>query len=361
MKPKKIYVTSPELPPLGEFTSCLESIWKSKTLTNNGPFSQKLETELSNYLGAENVSLVTNGTQALDLVIKALGVKGEVITTPFTFIATANALILNGIKPIYADISEKDGNIDPDSIEPLITANTTAILGVHCYGNTCDTAKIRKIADRYKLKVIYDAAHCFGVKTLGQSHLNDCDYSIISLHATKLFNTLEGGLIVSKTSEYKRHVDQLRNFCFLGEDRVGGIGTNGKIDEVRSALGLCQIKYVNHNIKERQRVFLRYAKGLSSSCRILLEGDHPNYSYMPIVIPTARLRDEIYSKLKGFDIFARRYFYPLVSSLIDPMSDPATDTPHAHRLASQILCLPIYPALEDSDIDRIIAIVNSLL
>lgn len=361
MTRKKIYVTSPELPPLDEFTPYLKDIWQSKILTNSGPLCIQLELELAKYLGVEHVSLVTNGTLALDLVIKALNIKGSVITSPFTFVATANALILNGIKPIYADINKKDGNINVDSIEALITPDTTAILGVHCYGNTCDTAKINKIANKYGLKVIYDAAHCFGVRTVDQSHLTNCDYSIISLHATKLFNTLEGGLIISKNAAYKKNVNELRNFCFVGEDIVSGVGTNAKIDEMRSALGLCQIKYVDQNISARRRVYLRYAAGLPACCKILITGNHPNYSYIPIVMPSNTLRERIYSRLKSADIYARRYFYPLVSSLTDTSQNPAVETPEAHDLAERILCLPIYPTLEDYDIDRIVSIFNDLI
>lgn len=363
MNDKPIYVTQPFLPPLEEFTIYLEQIWKNKTLTNGGPFHQQLEKALCEYLGVENISLFNNGTIALITALQALKIKGEVITTPYSFVATAHSLLWNGIEPVFVDIDPNTLNLDPSKIEAAITTKTTAIMPVHCYGHPCDVEGIQEIADYHNLKVIYDAAHAFGVDCHCGSVLNHGDLSVLSFHATKVFNTFEGGAIVCRDIETKRHIDQLKNFGFVDEVTVDIAGINGKMSEVNAAFGLLQLKHIDTALEERKKVdklyrsLLKYIKGI----RCLEDAGEKvaNYSYFPILIESEYpiTRDELYQKLKDKNIFARRYFYPLISDF--PMyKDFKSSNPNniqaAIKATGQVICLPIYPELSDQDIKKIV-------
>lgn len=361
MPNKPVYVTQPYLPPLEEFIPYLEQIWFNKVLTNGGPLHQQLEQALCEHLGVEHISLFTNGTIALVTALQALRVTGEVITTPYSFVATSHSLLWNGIKPVFVDIDPKTLNLDPAKIEAAITPQTTAIMPVHCYGQPCDVEAIQKIADNYNLKVIYDAAHAFGVKDASGSVLNHGDLSVLSFHATKVFNTFEGGAIVCPDAKTKVRIDQLKNFGHVGEVTVVAPGINGKMSEFNAALGLLQLKYVNQAIARRKEIDTAYRERLAG-----VEGIHclndagervANYSYFPILVgadyPISR--DELYQKLKDHGIHPRRYFYPLISDF--PMY---RGLPSAHRenlpvatvAARQVLCLPIYPDLDISVVDE---------
>lgn len=368
MNDKKIYVTEPSMPDLEEFIPYLEKIWESKWLTNNGQFHIKLEKELAEFLGVKHLCLFNNGTIALMVALQALRITGEVITTPFSFVATTHSLWWNDIKPVFCDIEDKTYNLDPDKIESLITPKTTAILPVHVYGNPCDNEKIQKIADAYGLKVIYDAAHAFNVKKDGQSILNMGDLSILSFHATKVFNTFEGGAIVCHDEKMKQRIDFLKNFGFAGETTVVAPGINGKMNEIQSAFGLLQLQYVEANIQKRKEIAAYYDKAFQKIEGITLPPRHPsvikNYSYYPILIDTEEFgssRDEVYDRLKKENIFARKYFYPLISSFSTYHSLPSAQPerlPIANQIAEQILCLPIFSDLKLSDLNRIIEIVR---
>lgn len=364
---KIISVTSPLLPPLEEFLPYLEQIWQSKRLTNNGPFHQELESSLARYLGVEYLSLFTNGTTALITALQALGIKGEVITTPYSFVATANALVWNRLTPVFVDIDEHTFNIDPEKIEDAITANTTAIMPVHCYGNPCDVAAIKDIADKHGLRIIYDAAHAFGVQDEGGSILRYGDLSVLSLHATKVFNTFEGGAIISPNAETKKHVDQLRNFGFVDEVTVVTSGINGKMSEINAAFGLLQLKHIDHALQRRQVIDGLYHSLLASTpgihCGIGSDGYVPNYAYFPVLVCDnyPMTRDELYDALKEHNIFARRYFYPLITDLAaykEIHSLRRHPTPRAEDVAGKVICLPIYPDLERIDVERIVSIIN---
>jgi dTDP-4-amino-4,6-dideoxygalactose transaminase len=363
--PKKtppIYVTQPLLPPLEEFIPYLQQIWDSKWLTNNGPFHQQLETALCEHLGVEHISLFTNCTIALITALQALRITGEVITTPYSFVATSHSLLWNGIKPVFVDIDPVTLNLDPDKIEAAITPQTTAIMPVHCYGHPCDTKAIQKIADNYNLKVIYDAAHAFGVKDAYGSVLNHGDLSVLSFHATKVFNTFEGGAIVCPDAKTKVRIDQLKNFGYVGEINVVAPGINGKMSEFNAALGLLQLKYLDQALARRKeidgayRVRLKDVKGIS--CLNDSAEKVANYSYFPILVQADYpiSRDDLYQKLKDNGIHPRRYFYPLISDF--PMyrglpSSHRENLPAATAAAQQVLCLPIYPDLDMSVIDEI--------
>lgn len=366
MKNKPIYVTQPYLPPLEEFIPYLEEIWNNKILTNGGPFHQKLEQALCEYLGVEHIALFTNGTIALVTALQAMRVTGEVITTPYSFVATSHSLLWNGIKPVFVDIDANTLNLDPKKIESAITPQTTAIMPVHCYGNVCDVEAIQKIADNYNLKVIYDAAHAFGVKDAGGSILRYGDLSVLSFHATKVFNTFEGGAIVCPDAKTKQRIDQLKNFGFVDEVTVVAPGINGKMSEFNAAIGLLQLNNVDQTIAMRKaidmnyRVLLKNIKGI----RCLHDPDElvANYSYFPILIgPDYSLsRDALYQKLKEKNIFSRRYFYPLISDF--PMyrgmlSANRGNLPVATDTAFKVLCLPIHPALTQSDQQRIVNLI----
>jgi dTDP-4-amino-4,6-dideoxygalactose transaminase len=367
MTADKIYVTEPNLPPLEDFIPYLADIWQNKTLTNGGKFHQQLESELCEYLGVEHISLFTNGTLALVTALQSLRITGEVITTPYSFVATSHSLLWNGIKPIFVDIDPTTLNLDPKKIEAAITPQTTAILAVHCYGNPCNTKEIEKIADIYNLKVIYDAAHAFGVKKLSESILTSGDLSVLSFHATKVFNTFEGGAIVSPDIKSKQRIDHLKNFGFVDEVTVVGTGINGKMSEFNAALGLLQLKSIDSVIEQRSIIDSIYREGLSKikgiDCLPLAIDTTHNYSYFPILIKPDYpfTRDEVFTHLRNENIFARRYFFPLITEF--PMyrglaSAGKNNLPNATTAASQIICLPIYPKLPLGQVERII---NTLL
>lgn len=361
-----IYVTQPYLPPLQEVLPSLQDIWSRKVLTNAGPYHQRFECALAEYLGVEHLSLVTNGTIALSLALEALGITGEVITTPFSFVATSHALRLRGVKPVFVDVAEDGVNIDPAKVEEAITHETTGILPVHCYGDICDVETIRRIADENHLSVIYDAAHAFGVAGR-QDFWRAGDMSTLSFHATKAFNTFEGGAIVTNSAERKQAVDRLRNFGFRDEVTVDALGANGKMNEFCAALGLIQLDHFEHVREQRGIVDRRYREAFSDvpSIRCFSPSNVtvPNYSYFPVFIGAdhKRTRDEVYQALRDQDIFARRYFYPLISQFPMYRSYPSArpkNLPNATRLAREVLCLPIYPGLSAEDQDRIIGIVR---
>ena len=359
-----ITVTSPLLPNLDEFTDSLKEIWESKWITNNGQFHQKLEAALAEYLKVPYVSLFTNGTLPLLTALQALRITGEVITTPYSFVATTHALWWNGIKPVFVDIDPSTGNIEPQKIEAAITPRTTAILPVHVYGKPCDTEAIQAIADKYGLKVIYDAAHAFGVEVNGESLLNAGDMSTLSFHATKVFNTIEGGAMVMHDEKTKQRIDYLKNFGFANEIEVVGPGINSKMDEVRSAYGLLNLKQVDAAIASRQKVAVAYRKALRNVDGISFWDDMPgvrhNYSYFPIFIDAEKYgmtRDELYMKMKDQGVWSRRYFYPLISEFSTYRgleSSRPENLPNAHRMADTVICLPMHHALEENEIDRIL-------
>jgi dTDP-4-amino-4,6-dideoxygalactose transaminase len=363
---KPIYVTQPSLPPLEEFIPYLEKIWENKVLTNGGPFHQQLEKALCEYLSVEHIALFTNGTIALITALQVLGIRGEVITTPYSFVATSHSLLWNGIKPVFVDIDPNTLNIDPAKIEAAITPETTAIMPVHCYGHPCDVDAIQKIADTYNLKVIYDAAHAFGVDCHCGSILNHGDLSVLSFHATKVFNTFEGGAIVCPDAKTKLRIDQLKNFGFVDEVTVVAPGINGKMSEFNSALGLLQLKTLDASIQKRQVIDATYRAALADIKGIRCLGDagktKANYSYFPVLVENGYplTRDELFEKLRQANIYARRYFYPLISDFPMyrslPSAHPA-NLPVASRLAEEVLCLPIYPALSDEEQARIIKLI----
>lgn len=367
MNDKPIYVTQPYLPPLEEFVPYLQQIWDNKVLTNGGPMHQQLEAALGDYLGVEHVALFNNGTIALLTALQALRVTGEVITTPYSFVATAHSLLWNGIKPVFADIDPHTLNLDPAKIEAAITPQTTAIMPVHCYGNPCDVEAIQKIADNYNLRVIYDAAHAFGVEDAGGSILRHGDLSVLSFHATKVFNTFEGGAIICPDAKTKKRIDQLKNFGFVDEVTVVAPGINGKMSEVNAAFGLLQLQHIDQATQRRREIDQFYRQQLQDVPGIrLVEGTGQttaNYSYFPILVDAdyPLSRDALYQKLKDHGIFARRYFYPLISEF--PMyrgmhSAQRNNLPIANAIAEQVLCLPIYPALDTSEAEKISRLIK---
>lgn len=364
---RPIYVTQPYLPPLEEFIPYLEQIWKNRWLTNAGPFHIELEAALVRHLDVPQLSLFSNGTIALVVALQALRITGEVITTPFTFVATTHSLLWNGIKPVFVDIERETFNLDPDRIEAAITPQTTAIMPVHCYGNPCDVERIQRIADRYGLKVIYDAAHAFGVKHNGKSLVRAGDLSILSFHATKSFNTFEGGAIVSPDERTKQRIDFLKNFGIADEVTVVAPGINGKMNEVQAAFGLLQLRYLEDSRAKRQAVDRRYRETLASVTGLRLPreiaGVESNYSYFPILVGQdyPLRRDELYTRLREAGIMSRRYFYPLVSDMPMYRGLPSASTenlPVATRVSQEVLCLPIHADLSSDDQARVIAIVR---
>ena len=367
MSDPKIYVTRPFLPPLEELIPHLQTIWSSGQLTNGGPFHQQLEAELAHHLGVPHVALMANATIGLVTALQALRVTGEVITTPYSFVATAHSLLWNGIKPVFVDIDEKTLNLDPRQIEAAITPQTTAILPVHCYGHPCDVESIQKIADVYNLKVIYDAAHAFGVKTGQGSVLNHGDLSVLSFHATKVFNTFEGGAIVCPDAKTKERINHLKNFGFANETTVVATGINGKMSEFNAALGLLQLKYVDQAIERRRLIDQRY-RALLRDCRGIqcvegVDGESANYAYFPVLVgPDFPLsRDALYERLAQHGIHARRYFYPLISDFPMYKGLPSAQPhllPVARRMACQVLCLPIYPELSDAEVTLISGLIT---
>lgn len=367
---QKINVTQPFMPPLEEFKGYLEKIWENKWLTNNGEFHQQLEKELAAFLGVPYISLFTNGALALMTALQCLRITGEVITTPFSFVATTHSLWWNSIKPVFADIDPVYGNLNPDCIEAAITPQTTAIMPVHVYGNPCEHDRIQKIAETYNLKIIYDAAHAFHVKKDGSSILNWGDLSILSFHATKVFNTFEGGAIICHDEVTKKRIDDLKNFGIHDEVTVVAPGINAKMNEVQAAFGLLQLKYMDELITKRKAITQLYRNQLEGvkGLRLLhdFDGVTPNYSYFPIFIDEhfSISRDELYNKLKGNNIFTRRYFYPLISSFSTykalPSSQPQ-NLPVATKFANEVLCLPIYPDLDLDAVKEISHLIKNVL
>lgn len=362
-----ITVTSPLLPNLDEFHELLKEIWDSKWITNNGSFHKRLEAALAEYLKVPYVCLFTNGTLPLITALQALRITGEVITTPYSFVATTHSIWWNGCKPVFVDIDWKTGCMDPNKIEAAITPKTTAIMPVHVYGKPCDTKAIQDIADKYGLKVIYDAAHAFGVEVNGESILNAGDLSTLSFHATKVYNTIEGGAMVMHDAKTKQRIDYLKNFGFAGETEVVGPGINSKMDEMRSAYGLLNLKQVDAAIEARHQVAIKYREALKDVSGIEywddLSGVKHNYSYFPIFVHEKEYgmtRDELYFKMKEQGILGRRYFYPLISEFstyrgLD--SARPENLPVAHKMANSVICLPMHHALTDEEINRVIKLV----
>lgn len=368
MDNKIITVTSPLLPNLNEFNEILKQIWGSKWITNNGSFHKQLEKELADYLGVPYVSLFTNGTLPLLIALQALRITGEVITTPYSFVATTHCIWWNGCKPVFVDIDPATGNLDPDRIEAAITPRTTAIMPVHVYGKPCETQRIQEIADQYGLKVIYDAAHAFGVEVNGKSILNAGDMSTLSFHATKVYNTIEGGALIMQDERTKKRIDYLKNFGFAKEVTVVGAGINSKMDEVRAAYGLLNLRQVDKAIDARHQVAMRYREALRNVSGITffedMAGVKHNYSYFPIFVDAklyGMTRDELYSKMREVNILGRRYFYPLISefSVYKGLSSSVKENlPNAHKMADRVICLPMHHEMSEIDIDRVIEIIK---
>ena len=367
MDKNAITVTSPLLPDLEEFQGILKEIWDSKWVTNNGQFHKRLEAALAEYLKVPYVSLFTNGTLPLITALQALRITGEVITTPYSFVATTHALWWNGIKPVFVDIDWETGCMDPNKIEAAITPKTTAIMPVHVYGKPCDVKAIQDIADKYGLKIIYDAAHAFGVEVNGVSVLNFGDLSTLSFHATKVYNTLEGGAMVMHDAKTKQRIDYLKNFGFAGETEVVAPGINSKMDEVRAAYGLLNLKQVDAAIEARHQVAIKYREALKDVPGIEYWDDLPgvkhNYSYFPIFVHEKEYgmtRDALYFKMKEQGILSRRYFYPLISEFSTYRgleSAKPENLPVAHKMANSVICLPMHHSLSKEDIERIISTI----
>ncbi|HAF96500.1 MAG: aminotransferase [Elusimicrobia bacterium GWC2_51_8] len=365
---KPIHITQPDLPPFGEFTASLKQIWGNKWLTNSGPFHQEFEQAIAKYLGVKYISVFSNGTLALVTALQALRITGEVITTPFSFVATTHSIWWNNIKPVFADIEPNYFNLDPGKVEAAITPQTTAIMPVHVYGNPCDVAKLQQIADTYGLKLIYDAAHAFGVKKDDNSILNHGDLAILSFHATKVFNTIEGGAIVCHNAKMKQRIDYLKNFGYAGENTIIAPGINAKMNELQAAYGLLQLKYVDGHIAKRKIISEKYRAQLGGMQGIRLLPDikavHHNYSYFPVLIDSRKFgktRDEVYEELKKHNVFSRKYFYPLISQFPTYRGLPSAtrgNLPIAEKVTKEVLCLPIYPALDLSSVDLICGIIR---
>lgn len=369
MMNKTIPVTQPFLPELNEFVPYLEKIWDNRWLTNNGPFHQELEAKLAEYLGVEHVSLFNNATIALITALQAMRIHGEVITTPYSFVATSHSIMWNGLEPVFVDIDPTTFNIDPAKIEAAITPRTTAIMPVHCYSNPCDVEAIQKIADNYGLKVIYDAAHAFGVNYKGESLLRWGDLSILSFHATKVFNTFEGGAIISPDAKTKQRIDRLKNFGIADELTVTAPGINGKMSEINAAFGLVQLKHIDRAMAQRQAIDARYRTELADVTGITMYqhdcNANSNFSYFPILVEEnyPLSRDELYEKLKSNGILSRRYFYPLISNMPMYRGLPSADTTHlshANVLAEKVLCLPIYSDLNYLEQSLVINCISTL-
>ena len=364
---KKITVTSPLLPNLEEFHEMLKEIWESKWVTNNGQFHKQLEQALCEYLKVPYISLFTNGTLPLLTALQALRITGEVITTPYSFVATTHSIWWNGCRPVFVDIEEDTCGINPDKIEAAITPKTTAIMPVHCYGMPVKMKRIQEIADKYGLKVLYDAAHAFGVDVNGESVLNAGDMSTLSFHATKVFNTLEGGALITHDEQTKKRIDYLKNFGFASETEVVAPGINSKMDEVRAAYGLLNLKQVDDAIEKRHQVVLRYRDALRGVPGIRFFEDMPgvrhNYSYFPVFINAeeyGETRDQLYFKMREHNVLGRRYFYPLISSFSTYRSLPSAsieNLPVATKIANQVICLPMHHELSEADIDRILSLI----
>lgn len=368
MNEKKITVTSPLLPHLDEFYELLHDIWERKWITNNGHYHKLLEQALAEYLKVPYVSLFTNGTLPLITALQALRITGEVITTPYSFVATTHALWWNGINPVFVDIDPETCCIDPNKIEAAITPKTTAIMPVHVYGRPCNTKAIQDIADKYGLKIIYDAAHAFGVEVNGTGVLNAGDLSTISFHATKVFNTIEGGAMIMHDEKTKKHIDYLKNFGFAGETEVVAPGINSKMDEIRSAYGLLNLKQVDAAIEARHQVAIKYREALRDVDGIEFWEDIPgvkhNYSYFPIFVHQktyGMTRDELYFKMKEQGVLGRRYFYPLISDFATYRGLPSAtkeNLPVATEMAREVICLPMHHALTNEEIQMVLDCIS---
>lgn len=363
-----IFVTRPSLPPLDELMPMLEQIWKRRILTNCGPFHQELEAALAQFLETQHVSLAANGMLALEAAVEAAGLAGEVITTPYSFVATPHAIKRFGLTPVFVDIRPTDLNIDPGLVEAAVTKQTSAIVAVHCYGNPCELERLQLIADRQGLKLIYDAAHAFGVRQNGASVIPHGDFSTLSFHATKAFNTFEGGAVIANTLAGKTAIDSLRNFGIADEVTIPVIGSNAKMSEFNAALGLLQLKHFESAREARGLVDKRYREALADVEGIkplaIPSGVESNYSYFPILVRDAYplSRDKLYESLKEKEIYTRRYFYPLLSNLPmyhDLPSASRTNLPVATQASEQILCLPIYEGLTQGEQDRVIQIIQA--
>lgn len=364
----KITVTSPLLPNLDDFGQMLNEIWESKWITNNGSFHKRLEEALCDYLKVPYISLFTNGTLPLITALQALHISGEVITTPYSFVATTHSLWWNGIRPVFVDIDPATGGIDPNRIEAAITPKTTAIMPVHVYGKPCRTDEIQDIADKYGLRVIYDAAHAFGIEVNGQSILNEGDMSTLSFHATKVYNTVEGGALVMHDAKTKQRIDYLKNFGFAGETEVVAPGINSKMDEIRAAYGLLNLKQVDACIEARHQVAIRYREALRHVDGVTFWDDMPgvrhNYSYFPIFVDAdayGMTRDELYFKMREHGVIGRRYFYPLISTFSTYRGLPSArkeNLPQASRMAESVICLPMHHQLSEADLDIIISLIK---
>ena len=396
MDNNQITVTSPLLPNLDDFHGLLKEIWNSKWITNNGSFHKQLEAALAEYLKVPYVSLFTNGTLPLLTALQALRVTGEVITTPYSFVATTHSIWWNGCKPVFVDVDPKTGNIDPDKIEAAISPRTTAIMPVHCYGKPCDVRRIKEIADKYGLKVIYDAAHAFAleipknevdykvafneannvfnpsqaarkVEVETESILNWGDMSTLSFHATKVYNTIEGGAMIMHDADTKKRIDYLKNFGFAGETTVIGPGINSKVDEMRAAYGLLNLKQVDAAIEARKNTAGLYREALREVDGLTFYEDMPgvkhNYSYFPIFIDAEKYgmtRDELYFKMKEANVLGRRYFYPLISEFSTYRgleSARKENLPHAYKMADTVICLPMHHELSEGDMERILKLI----
>ena len=365
---KPIYVTQPSLPDLDEFIPYLEKIWDNKILTNNGPFHKQLEKELADFLEVPYISLFANGTLALVIALQVLRITGEVITTPYSFVATTHSLCWNNCKPVFVDVDPEFGNIDPVKVEAAITPKTTGILPVHVYGNPCKVDQLQEISDTYGLKLIYDAAHCFGVKYKGKGICNFGDLSILSFHATKVFNTMEGGAIICHDEVTKKRIDYLKNFGFAGETTIMAPGINSKMNEMQAALGLVQLKHYYENIERRRVIADTYRNELTNVKGISVlpapENTESNYAYFPIFVNESEYgqsRDQLYDKLKANNVFGRRYFYQLISEFsmykgLD--SAKPSNLPVAGKMANSVICLPIYPNLDLKTVGVICSIIN---
>ncbi|MEO7248232.1 MAG: DegT/DnrJ/EryC1/StrS family aminotransferase [Novosphingobium sp.] len=368
MSSPPLFVTRPALPPLADFTAVLEDIWESRVLTNGGPYHKQLEADLAVYLGVPHVSLVNNGTVALQLALLALNIHdGEVVTTPYSFAATSHAIAIAGARPVFADIGPSHFNLDPALAEAAITPQTRAIMPVHCYGRPCDVEAFEAISARYGIPVIYDAAHAFGVTHGNGSLLNHGRLAVLSFHATKVFNTFEGGAIISQTIEDKARIDLLRNFGIASEDEIPEIGINGKMSEINAALGVLQLRRVDADIAARGAIDRAYRDHLQGVAGILvpdLPEGRANYGYFPILIGRTvfgRSRDELYNDLKQAGVLARKYFYPLLSNLAVYRaleSAAAANLPQGNAAAQSVLCLPIYPGLDQADVARVCQLIR---
>lgn len=369
MSDKTITVTSPLLPSLDDFIPMLKDIWDRKWLTNNGHYHQELEKAIAEYLGVKYISLFTNGTLPLITALQAMKITGEVITTPYSFVATTHSIWWNGLKPVFVDVDEETGNIDPEKIEAAITPHTTAIMPVHVYGTPCDTKRIQEIADIYGFKIIYDAAHAFGVTVNGESVLKAGDMSTLSFHATKVYNTIEGGALICHDEATKKRIDFLKNFGFNGETTVVAPGINSKMDEVRAAYGLLNLKQVDTAIANRKATAEKYRNALKDvpGIRMLkdVEDVRHNYAYFPIFIDEKQYgmsRDALYAKLQEHNIYGRRYFYPLISTFSAYKgleSANPSNLPVAHKLANQVLCLPMFAGLDEESANRVVDVVRN--